>query len=266
MGAESLNGARRDAWLWRLCATGLAFVIFGVGGLVLRLLVFPLQSLLPGDAQERQRRARSTIKRAFRFFVKLLVVMRVMDLEFKGVEKLGRAGQLIFVNHPTLLDVVLVVGYSGGYPNCIVRHGLSVSPFMRGPIRAAGYITNDEGMDMLERAAEVLRQGEPLIIFPEGTRTAVGAMPSFHRGASAIALRGAAMVTPVLIRTNARGLSKGDAWYRIPRRRLRYVIEVGDDIDPAQWRDHYPPPLASRKMNDFLHDYFLRGLTRNECT
>ena len=38
---------------WRVCATGLCFAAFGVGGLLLRVLVFPLLNVL---VRERGRR------------------------------------------------------------------------------------------------------------------------------------------------------------------------------------------------------------------
>ncbi|MGV2905706.1 1-acyl-sn-glycerol-3-phosphate acyltransferase, partial [Achromobacter sp. AGC25] len=50
--------------------------------------------------------------------------------------------------------------------------------------------------------------------------------------------------------------------YRIPPRRMRYVIQVGEDIDPAVWGDAHPLPIAGRKMNAWLHAYFEAELAR----
>lgn len=253
--------ARQDFWLWRLFATGMAFTLFGVGGLLLRLLVFPPQRLIPGGAADRQRRARRALNGTFRCFIRFMVRVGILTVEFKGAERLGRPGQMILANHPSLLDVVFLVGHVGN-ANCIVKHGLARNPFMRGPIRSAGYITNDESFDMFDRAAAVLRDGETLIVFPEGTRTPPDSLPRFHRGACAIALRGARVVTPVVIRMNPRSLTKGEPWYRIPPRRMRYTIQVGEDLDPATWSDAHPLPIAGRRMNDYLHAYFEAELTR----
>ncbi|CAB3883559.1 1-acyl-sn-glycerol-3-phosphate acyltransferase [Achromobacter sp. 77] len=246
---------RQDFWLWRLVATGMAFTMFGVGGVLLRLMVFPPQRLLPGDRQDRQRRARWALNGTFRLFIRFMVRVGILTVEFKGADRLGRPGQMILANHPSLLDVVFLVGHVKN-ANCIVKHGLATNPFTRGPVANAGYITNDESFDMFDRAADVLRNGETLIVFPEGTRTPPDAMPQFHRGACAIALRGAQVVTPVVIRMNPRSLTKGEPWYRIPPSRMRYVIEVGEDIDPATWSQAHPLPIAGRKMNAYLHAYF----------
>lgn len=253
---------RQDFWLWRLFATGMAFTMFGVGGVLLRLMVFPPQRLLPGDRQDRQRRARWALHGTFRLFIRFMVRVGILTVEFKGAERLGRPGQMILANHPSLLDVVFLVGHVKN-ANCIVKHGLATNPFTRGPVANAGYITNDESFDMFDRAADVLRNGETLIVFPEGTRTPPDAMPQFHRGACAIALRGAKVVTPVVIRMNPRSLTKGEPWYRIPPSRMRYVIEVGEDIDPTTWSRVHPLPIAGRKMNAHLHAYFEAELARS---
>jgi len=258
----ALNLPHKDNWPWRLFATALSFVLFGLGGLALRVLVFPSQRLLPGDSAVRQRRARCAITRTFHLFIRCMVRMKVITLEFDGAHKLGRPGQLIIANHPSLLDVVLLVGHIPN-TNCIVKHKLAANPFTRGAVKHAGYITNDASLEMFDHAADVLRQGETLLIFPEGTRTPMHSLPRFHRGACAIALRGASVITPIVIRMNPRSLAKGEPWYRIPARRIRYTIEVGEDLDPGQWLAHDLPPAAGRKMNDFLHFYFDSRLTHD---
>lgn len=252
--------AHQDAWHWRLVATGMAFTLFGLGGLLLRLVVFPLQRVLPANAATRRRRARSTIHWAFRQFVRFMVYTGILEIEFVNGERLGQPGQMIIANHPSLLDVVFLIAQVDE-ANCIVRHGLAKNGFTRGAVRNAEYITNDESFDMLDRAAQSLRDGDTLIVFPEGSRTPPGQMPQFHRGACAIALRGARSVVPVVIHMNPRSLSKGEPWYHIPARRMHYRIVVGEPLDPAQWASRHSTPIAGRKMNDYLHHYFQQELT-----
>jgi 1-acyl-sn-glycerol-3-phosphate acyltransferase len=187
--------------------------------------------------------------------VRLLVRTGVLTYEFNGLERLGRPHQMIVANHPSLLDVVFLLAHVRN-ANCIVKHSLARNLFTSGPICNAGYITNDESVEMLERAAQVLRDGETLIVFPEGTRTPAHGIPQFHRGACAIALRGAQIITPVVITMNTRSLTKGEPWYRIPPCRMHYVFQVGSDIDPQQWITHHPAPIAGRRMNDHLHHYY----------
>jgi len=135
---------------------------------------------------------------------------------------------------------------------------------MRGPIRAAQYISNNGSMDMLDEAAGALQSGQTLIVFPEGTRTTPGQAPEFHRGAAAIALRGARLVTPVVISVSPTTLTKAEPWYRIPARRFHFHLRVGQDIDPQTFASQGSAPIASRKLNDYLHQHFIKELAEDE--
>lgn len=256
--------SRQDAWHWRLIATGMAFTLFGLGGVLLRVVVFPLQSLWPSNAESRKRRSRATIHWAFQLFVLFMVRTGILRIQVINGERLGKPGQMIIANHPSLLDVVFLIAQVSN-ANCIVKHSLATNRFTRGAVHNAAYVTNDESVDMFDRAAQSLRDGETLIVFPEGTRTPPDSMPQFHRGACAIALRGAQTVIPVVIHMNPRSLSKGEPWYRIPYRRMHYRIVVGEPLNPAQWASQYSQPIAGRKMNDYLHHYFEQEL-KNEST
>ena len=44
-----MNKSYSPPYLWRLIFTALSFALFGLGGLLLRLIVFPLLSLLPAS-------------------------------------------------------------------------------------------------------------------------------------------------------------------------------------------------------------------------
>lgn len=254
---------RRDAYYWRLLATALSFALFGVVGLCLRLVFFPLLSCLPGDVQRHRSRARRTISWLLWRFIRFMARTGVLTYDVQGAEKLGRPGQMIIANHPSLIDVVFLIGLVRD-ANCVVKQSLWQNPFTRGPVRSADYISNDGSMEMLDAAADALHSGQTLIIFPEGTRTTPGQAPAFHRGGASIALRGAKLITPVTIQVNPSTLTKAQPWYRIPKRRAHFSLRVGADIDPQAFAVLGPAPIASRKLNDYLHQYFIKELAKDE--
>jgi 1-acyl-sn-glycerol-3-phosphate acyltransferase len=257
---HALSGTRAN-YLWRLLATGASFLFFGLGGLCLRLAVLPLLSLLPGDALARRQRARAAISRAFWLLVQFMHRSGVLDYRVEGAERLGRPGQLIIANHPSLIDVVFLIAQLRD-ANCVVKQSMWRNPCSSGPVRAAHYISNNGSPEMLETAANVLRQGQTLIVFPEGTRTLPGRAPVFHRGAAAIALRGAQVITPVFITVTPTTLTKAEPWYSIPARRFQVLLRVGADIAPARFNAEAPLPIASRRLNDHLHHLFLKELAQ----
>ena len=100
----SLN-RRVDVWWWRLFATGASFIAFGVGGLVLRVLVFPLLACIPGDPLTRRRRARAAISHALQLHASFMHRTRVLDFRVEGVERLGQPGQLSLRNPRTHVHI-----------------------------------------------------------------------------------------------------------------------------------------------------------------
>ena len=141
----------RQTYLWRILVTGACFVLFGSGGLILGLIVFPVVLLLPGGPARRRARTRGMVQRAFRLFVATMSGLGGISYVFQGSERLGRQGQLIIANHPTLIDVVLIVAFTPA-PACVVKAALFANPFTRRVVRAAGYISNAPTDSMVELA------------------------------------------------------------------------------------------------------------------
>jgi 1-acyl-sn-glycerol-3-phosphate acyltransferase len=242
---------------WRVFATGLSFFVFGVGGLLLRVAVFPLLNLFVWQPRKRIALARAVIRGAFRSFVWLMQTLGVLRYEIIGRQRLEREGLLILANHPTLIDTVFLMAFIKR-ADCIVKGRLWTNPFTRGPVQAAGYINNDDGMDLVANCISSLQDGNNLIIFPEGTRTPCDGAISLKRGAANIAVRGARDVTPVVIRCEPLTLGKGEKWWRVPRCIVRFRIEVRDDIRIGSFiNDGATEVMAARRLTDYLQNYFM---------
>ncbi|RZA16074.1 MAG: 1-acyl-sn-glycerol-3-phosphate acyltransferase [Lysobacteraceae bacterium] len=248
---------------WRTVGTALSFAAFGVGGMLLRLLVFPPLRLLTRDRATLRRRARALIGRSFAAHIGLMHRLGVMTYEIRGLERLDRKGLLVLANHPTLVDVVLLVSR---LPNtdCVVKSRLANNPFTRGPVRATGYICNDNGAALIDDCIASVRSGYNLLIFPEGTRTPRGELLGpMQRGGANIAVRGRFDVTPVVIRCEPRTLGKGEKWYRVPSRRFHLSVDVLPDLPVAPFlADGSPEPLAARRLTTALGDIFRGELLR----
>ena len=241
---------------WRVCATGISFAVFGIGGLLLRVLVFPLLNVVVRERERRVRMAREIIRLTFRAFVGLMRGLGVLRYEFVGLEKLDRGGLLILANHPTLIDTVFLMAFVRR-ADCIVKSHLWNNPFTRGPVRAAGYISNDGASELIDDCIASLQAGNNLIVFPEGTRTAASGQVSLKRGAANIAVRGRRDVTPVLIVCDPPTLGKGEPWWRVPPRRVQFRIEVQQDIDIATFTDQCKNDvIAVRHLTDHLQELF----------
>ncbi|MBB5017446.1 1-acyl-sn-glycerol-3-phosphate acyltransferase [Chitinivorax tropicus] len=242
---------------WRVVGTGLSFAAFGAGGLVLRVLVFPVLSLFVWKNQLRQRLARLTIRLTFRLFIGLMHWLGVLRYDFIGLEKLDRHGLLILANHPSLIDTVFLMAFVKN-ADCVIKAALWHNPFTHGPVRAAGYIMNNNGLALIDDCVASLDVGGNLIIFPEGTRTPQNGQIQLKRGAANIAVRGARNITPVIIHCTPPTLSKGEKWWQVPARRVYFRLEVKDDIHVQPFIESAgQPALAARQLTHYLEDYFI---------
>jgi 1-acyl-sn-glycerol-3-phosphate acyltransferase len=249
---------------WRLLATGWCFLFFSLGGLFLAVFVFPainIYYLFSRHPQRKYHRAQAVIHHTFRLFLWQMQALGIMRMEVVGFEKLNTPGaKLILANHPTLVDVVLLISIIK-HTNCVVKKTLFRDPFLGGVVKAAGYINNNGTEAVIDDCVQSLKAGDNLIIFPEGTRSVPGKEMKFQRGAAHIAARSGVDVVPVTITCDPPTLTKAQKWYHIPSRPFRLTAEVGD---PLQIEDivtmDEPATVTSRKLTRYLHNYFTKRL------
>ena len=253
-------------YIWRLLATGWCFIAFSVGGLLLAIFVFPIINLIDlfaPNPRVKHRRAQAVIHWVFKLFMRQMVLLGIMKMDVRGIEKLANdRPKLILANHPTLVDVVLLISIIK-HTNCVVKKSLFKDPFLKGVVKAAGYINNDGTEAIVEECVEALKAGDNLIIFPEGTRSVPGQELKFQRGAAHIAARSGVDVIPVTITCNPPTLTKAHKWYHIPHRPFCLMAEIGDPLDISEiLTDDVPATLISRRLTRFLRDYFTKRLSQ----
>ncbi len=245
---------------WRIVATGSAFSLFGIVGLVLAVFVFPIMRRLSGGSLERERRVQRLIHRCFRAFMAYMHFVGLSEIRVLGLDRLRKSGpQLLVANHPTLLDVVVMISLMPQL-DCAVKRETWSNPFMRGVVAAAGYIPNDSGEQLVDRCVERIQRGGSLLIFPEGTRSPEGGLGPFQRGAAHMSLRSGQPLLPVSIRCDPPTLMRGQKWYDVPPRRMQFSIEVGEPIALPRLGEGEPRGVAARRLTAELRDFFAKRL------
>ena len=246
-----------DQWR-RGAGTALSFTTFGLGGVIIGVVIAPLLFVLVPATELRRRWMRRLIQLAFRAFIGLMRSVGVLRYEMENIDLLQRPGLLILANHPSLIDVIFLVAHTR-HADCIVNGALAHNPFTRGPIKAAGYITNKDPETVLAAAKASMARGNSLILFPEGTRTAPGGQVHCRRGGANIALRTGTSITPVLILCEPVTLTKGEPWYHIPEKQIHIKLKVMEDLRVAQDK-HKPPRQQAVELTRWLNDYFNKEL------
>ena len=244
----------RFNYYWRFFGTAFSFFVFGLGGITIPLIAVPILYCVSTSRSQREQRTQKLIHHAFRAYIGMMRILGVLSYEISGVEKL-KSAQLILANHPTLIDVIFLIALVPN-ANCVVKRKLLQNPFTAGPVRAAGYITNDEAGGVIEDAALAFKKGYALIVFPEGTRSSPGQPITLKRGAANIAVRTAADITPVLIECEPRSLSKEHSWYHTPNRKIHFRIRIEDPIRVNKYANYPSQTKSVRALTGDLTEYF----------
>ena len=253
--------------VWRFIGTGLSFTVFGLGGLVLAVIVFPAISIFSPEAKTRYLRARATVQRSFRGFLWMMHGLGVFDFDVdpRCREAFTAEGGLIIVaNHPTLIDVVQLLA-EVKHGNCIVKRALWSNPFLGLVVRATNYIPNDDSEQLLEACVNALNGGETLVVFPEATRTVPGQPMQLRRGAARVALAAKTQMQMVHISCDPPTLTKAEHWFEIPPRRPCLRMKVGDRLDIGAFaEDGEEPSMASRRLTELMLGKFNNYDNNNE--
>lgn len=156
----------------------------------------------------------------------LMSALGLIAVKIENLAALKAKGKIIVANHPSLIDVVILISY---IPNadCIVKSSLGNNFFMRGVIKAAGYIPNSTNLEeLLSACSSSLKKGNNLIIFPEGTRSVPGKQTRISRGAAHIAVHSGCDILPIRINCYPPGLLKNQKWYKVADEKMKYVLKV----------------------------------------
>jgi glycerol-3-phosphate dehydrogenase (NAD(P)+) len=136
-----------------------------------------------------------------RLFVKsfILVYFRLRRL---GFEHVPGGGVILAANHRSFLDP-FVIGCCIGRPIYFVaKQELFEHPLVGWILNCLGAFPLRRGAadeDSVETSLILLERGDPVVIFPEGTRVTAGSLAQPKRGVGRLALQSGAAVVPIAI-------------------------------------------------------------------
>ncbi len=176
-------------------------------------------------------------------------LMRVVcgtSVEFRGLEKIPKGPLIVAPKHQSMWETFALLQHFDE-PLYILKRELTWIPFFGWLLLKADMIAinRQKGgrvlMEMARRASEEVNRGRQLIIFPEGTRTAVGAPPRYKAGIAQIYADCNVPCLPV-------ALNSGLFW---PRRQfMRYpgtiVVEFLDPLPAGMSRREFFDTVSER--------------------
>jgi 1-acyl-sn-glycerol-3-phosphate acyltransferase len=163
-----------------------------------------------------------------------------VKVEARGLEKIPRQGPAVFMsNHqgncdpPALisqLPMVSVIGKKEFFRIPVLGRAMKMRKFV--PVDRQN---REQAIAAVEEAVNILKAGQPFLVFPEGTRSPDGRLQPLKKGVFILAIKAGAPIVPISISGSSKIMTKG-----------KFVIHPGR----VRITVHDPIPTAGRTLDE----------------
>ena len=161
---------------------------------------------------------------------------------FHGIENAYRDRPCIFIsNHQSFVDIWVMFSFVPPETRFVAKQELFRVPFLGWALSASGCIPINRGnraeaIRSLRLAAERIRAGRSVILFPEGSRSEDGRLAAFKKGGFHLALQAGVSVVPVAITGSFDVMPKNTL--KVTPGPVEVFIEPPIDVTRFQPEDH----------------------------
>lgn len=184
----------------------------------------------------------------------------------EGMENLKGEGPYIFMsNHQGSYDIFVLLGHLPFQFKWLAKKELFSIPFLGWAMAAAGYISIDregtrETVEAMNKAAEKIRDGMSVVIFPEGSRSPDGTIQPFKKGGFTLAIKSKVPIVPLAL-TGSREI--------MPKERLtassgEIRIRMGRPIETIQHSMKDKKDLMEKVRQTILENFRLISREKSE--
>ncbi len=156
----------------------------------------------------------------------------LLHVDIRGLEKTPREGPLVVaISHSTFLDPLLAAAFTPREVTPMAKIEAFHLPVLGWIVRAYGAFPVRRGevdLTAFKTALQILREGEAMVIAPEGHRSESGALQRGREGAIILSLRTGAPILPVAV------WGGKPFWRNLARwRRTKMWYYVGEPVLPT---------------------------------
>ncbi len=174
-----------------------------------------------------------------------------------GIENIPQTGGVLFVaNHQSNFDIPIFVGHIPRDKGFIAKHELLKVPTFSRWMKYIGCIFIDrkdprQSLAAINDAAERLKAGHSIVIFPEGTRSADGTVAPFKAGGLRLGVKAGVPIVPVTISGSKNIMPKGTSIIRSAK--VKVIVSP-----PLLWEDY--KGMDSTQISDKVRNIIISGL------
>lgn len=185
------------------------------------------------------------------------LAMNGSTIKVIGIENVPTTGGVLFVaNHQSNFDIPILVGHVPRDKGFIAKLELLKVPSFSRWMKYIGCIFIDrkdarQSLAAINDAAERLKAGHSIVIFPEGTRSADGTLGPFKAGGLRLALKARVPIVPITISGSKNIMLKGTSIIRS----ASVTVIISPPLLPEEYKD-----LDSNQISGIVRDIIISNL------
>jgi len=197
------------------------------------------------------------IHKLARLWARILLTISHIPVEIVGRRHvLMDSPQIFAANHQSDVDTMVALACIPVPFRWIAKKELFNVPLFGAAMRNAGYIpidrrNHESAMKSLEDAAQIIKKGNSVMTFPEGTRSNNGTIQPFKQGIFHLAIRAGVPIVPVTIIGTAAIMPKRSL--KIIPGRIKLII--GKPVDVSGYTIETRHQLLDEVRNTIMKNY-----------
>lgn len=198
-----------------------------------------------------------------RAWARSILIVGGIRVTVRGKAHIPKDGPCIFMaNHASQADIPVLLAFLKVQFRWLAKAELFKIPILGRGMAGCGYISIDRSnrkaaFESLRIAADTIRKGASVMIFPEGTRSPDGRIQDFKKGGFVLSVDAGVPIVPVVIHGTARILPKGSLRVRSEP----VILEILPPIDTAAYTRKTKDALMRRVREVIEKRYYDRRVT-----
>src|SRR6056297_3617051 len=176
-----------------------------------------------------------------RIWGRSVVALSGSSVQVKGLENIPETGPVLFIsNHQSNFDIPLLLGYLNRPVGFLSKEEMRKVPIVGRWMRHLNCVFMDRSnpraaLKSIGKAAETVKSGNAMCVFPEGTRSGAGLIGEFKPGAFKIYTKTKAALLPVAIEGTWR--IQGRDTLRVKSAKVKVSVLKPADLEGIPPRD-----------------------------